>query len=139
MDIRLERTYCPTATHGALTYSGCTIGYTLELPWRDNARNVSCIPEACYPLGKRYSQRFGHHLHVKHVPDRSLILFHPANDAQRELRGCIAPVTRFLREGYGIESRQATRAFKQFVCDAMDAGEVVFLHVSSINSESYGN
>lgn len=62
---------------------------TLELPWRENVRNISCIPEGTYPIRSRVSQKYGAHLHILDVPDRSLILIHEANFV-RQLRGCIA-------------------------------------------------
>jgi len=34
-------------------------------------------------------------------------LIHPANDAQAELKGCIAPVTSFTGAGKGTSSRAA--------------------------------
>jgi hypothetical protein len=57
---------------------------TLELPWLDNQRNISCIPAGQYPIrveGKR--------IRVLDVPGRDGILIHVANKPS-ELRGCIA-------------------------------------------------
>lgn len=39
---------------------------------------------------------------VKAVAGRSFILIPPANDAQKELRGCIAPVSILTAEGKGL-------------------------------------
>lgn len=63
---------------------------TVELPWKDNQRNISCIPPGKYPGELRTSEKYGLHVHIKEVPDRSYILIHPANFV-RQLRGCIAP------------------------------------------------
>lgn len=63
--------------------------FTLELPWRENQRNVSCIPAGRYPVIPRFSERFKHHLHLLNVPGRDLILIHEANFVD-QLRGCIA-------------------------------------------------
>ena len=65
---------------------------TIELPWEENLRNISCIPEGDYLLGLRHTERLGDHLVIEDVPGRQGILIHPANDAKKELRGCIAPV-----------------------------------------------
>lgn len=51
---------------------------TLELPWRDNLRQISCIPEGSYrcsfgPTGK------GRLYRVENVPGRDGILFHAGN------------------------------------------------------------
>lgn len=61
---------------------------TLELPWKENKRNISCIPEGVYTVGKRFSQKYGWHFHVKDVPGRSYILIHPGN-YHFQIRGCI--------------------------------------------------
>jgi len=76
---------------------------TLELPYRDNERNVSCIPEGFYDVVPRQSPKYGNHLHVTGVEGRSLILFHYANyvgsdnprTGSSDLRGCIAVGERF--------------------------------------------
>jgi hypothetical protein len=63
---------------------------TLELPWRDNKRSISCIPPGVYTVVRRDSAKFKDHFHIKDVPGRDFILIHPANYVT-ELRGCIAP------------------------------------------------
>lgn len=62
---------------------------TLELPWKDNNRRVSCIPSGKYKAIKHVSPKFGNCLWIKNVPNRSEILIHPANYVQ-QLLGCIA-------------------------------------------------
>lgn len=62
--------------------------YTLELPWRNNQRNVSCIPAGQYFVGHRESERFGHHLHIKNIPGRMWCLFHAGNFS-RQVQGCV--------------------------------------------------
>lgn len=62
----------------------------LELPWQDNQRNVSCIPEGEYIVEQRESKRFGLHYHVKDVPGRSGILQHPGNYTH-QIQGCQLP------------------------------------------------
>lgn len=103
----LKRIYLATAVHGELTLNGKHIAYTIELPWRENKRRISCIPEGTYILRKRYSEKFKWHFVLLDVPNRSCILIHPANDALKELQGCIAPVTKITGEGIGMESRKA--------------------------------
>lgn len=105
--LMLKRIYLATAVHGELTLKGKHIAYTIELPWRDNKRRISCIPEGTYVLRKRYSEKFKWHFVLLDIPNRSCILIHPANDAQKELQGCIAPATQITGEGKGTESRKA--------------------------------
>tara|TARA_R110000764_G_C10786014_1_gene356887 strand:- start:140 stop:544 length:405 start_codon:yes stop_codon:yes gene_type:complete len=62
---------------------------TLELPYKANTRNVSCIPTGEYIVLPRTSKKFGDHYEVKDVQLRKFILIHPAN-YYTELRGCIA-------------------------------------------------
>lgn len=61
---------------------------TLELPWKDNKRNVSCVPSGDYKVVKRYSPKFGNHFHLTNVKDRSYILIHKGN-YYTDIRGCI--------------------------------------------------
>ncbi len=71
---------------------------TIELPWRENTRNRSCIPPGIYTVVPHVSPRFGRCLLVTGVPDRSHILFHAGNlagDVEAGLRthshGCLLP------------------------------------------------
>lgn len=63
---------------------------SIERGWKDNQRNISCIPEGVYELVLEYSPRFKQNLwEIKGVPNRSECKFHAANYA-RQLNGCIA-------------------------------------------------
>ena len=107
MEFELKRTYRSSGTNGALWYGGSLICHTIELPWKDNKVNISCIPEGRYLLEKRITHERGFHLILKSVPGRSWILIHPANDARTELEGCIAPVSELTGIGKGIRSKEA--------------------------------
>lgn len=107
MEVVLHRVYLEKASHGLLTIEGRKVCLTIELPWVTNQRSISCIPEGEYELRRRYSPRFKEHFEVVDVPDRSYILFHPANNALRDLRGCIAPVSEIIGEGWGSRSKIA--------------------------------
>lgn len=63
---------------------------TVELPWKDNERRISCIPPGIYTAIKHHSPKFGPCLWIQDVPGRSEILIHPAN-FWHDLLGCIAP------------------------------------------------
>jgi len=63
---------------------------TLELPWKDNQRRVSCIPIGEYTVVKRWSKKFGNHFHVLDVPNRDYILIHKGN-YHTDILGCILP------------------------------------------------
>ena len=129
MVIQLQRTYFPNGTNGKLECEGKFICYTIELPWKDNEKRVSCIPEGKYFIKKRYSNKFKWHLEVTNVVNRSLILFHAANNASLELNGCIAPVTKLSGPGLGLMSRKAYAKLKDLVYKAMESNESVELIV----------
>lgn len=129
MVLELTRTYFPNGTNGKLECKGKSICNTIELPWKENETRVSCIPEGKYFIKKRYSQKFQWHLEVLDVKNRSLILFHPANNALQELNGCIAPVTKLSGPGLGLMSRKAFTALKKLVYRVLDTNESVELIV----------
>jgi hypothetical protein len=60
----------------------------LELPWKDNKRRVSCIPEGVYTTKKRISPRFANHFHITNVEGRDWILIHRGNFV-RDILGCV--------------------------------------------------
>lgn len=72
---------------------------TLELPWKDNEPNESCIPDGFYIVKRHNSPTFGECFHVTNVPGRSHILFHAGNYAGSvnpktgtpDTKGCILP------------------------------------------------
>ena len=77
---------------------------TIELPWRDNQREISCIPEGEYDCFLVHSAKFGEVYHVLDVHERSGILIHSGNWAgDRALGylcnsyGCILPGSEFGR------------------------------------------
>ena len=131
MVIVLNRTYFPNGTNGKLESKGKSICHTIELPWRENEKRVSCIPEGKYFIRKRYSKKFQWHLEVVDVKDRSLILFHPANNALFELNGCIAPVIKLSGPGLGLMSRKAFITLKELVYSAIDVNESCELIIKS--------
>lgn len=84
-------------TFGVLTF-GANVVHSLELPWRNNTRRLSCIPAGSYACALVKSPRFGRVYGVQGVPGRSHVLIHSANfagDVARgwttQLEGCIAP------------------------------------------------
>jgi hypothetical protein len=131
MVLWLSRTYFPEGTNGKLECDGKLICNTIELPWKNNETKVSCIPEGKYFIKRRYSNKFKWHLEVENVENRSLILFHPANNAMLELKGCIAPVTKLSGPGLGLMSRKAFAKLKNLVYQALDSKDCVELIVQS--------
>jgi hypothetical protein len=129
MELELLRTYYPMGTNGKILLQGRLISYGIELPWKNNHTQVSCIPEGRYELEKRWSPKFHRHLQVMDVKDRDYILIHPANDALHELKGCIAPVSFLTGTGKGGESRVALKKLTELVFTVLDQGNPVFLTI----------
>lgn len=85
---RLEQN--EVGTYGVLEVNGAEVAKTLELPWRDNHPQTSCVPAGTYDVVLDYSPHFNRDLwELTEVPGRSECKFHPAN-VPDELRGCIA-------------------------------------------------
>lgn len=62
--------------------------YTLELPFKENAKNISCIHGGYYRVKPRHSVKYGNHLEIMSVLNRSDILMHHGN-YPRDTQGCI--------------------------------------------------
>ena len=88
----IRDTFSENSVIGELFLNGERISDTLENPWLDNQRNISCIPEGEYKvrlrLPRESATRDYIHLLVQDVPNRDWILFHRGNTA-KDTRGCI--------------------------------------------------
>jgi hypothetical protein len=96
---RMERVYLPTETLGSIyAPDGSLVCKTMELPWKNNAQNISCIPEGVYVL-KKMQPGFGRdyvYFRFMHVPGRNInralgmstILIHKITYV-KDLQGCI--------------------------------------------------
>lgn len=131
MELLLIRKYHAQGTNGQLFADGNHLCFTIELPWKDNSRRISCIPEGKYRLSKRYSAKFGWHFLVSAVENRSLILIHPANNALKELAGCIAPVTTIVGEGKGHSSKKAFAELKFLLFPLLNEEKEITLKITS--------
>ena len=76
----IRDTFTDESTIGELFLNGERMCDTLELPYRDNQRSISCIPNGEYKVRLRYPRESATrdylHLLVQDVKDRSYILFH---------------------------------------------------------------
>ena len=88
----IRETFTDVSTIGNLYLDGEWLCDTLENPYLNNQRNISCIPEGQYKVRLRTARESATkdylHLLVQEVPDRSLILFHSGNTA-KDTRGCV--------------------------------------------------
>lgn len=127
--LHLQRIYGEQGTNGKVTFQGEKICHSIELPWRNNIQQISCIPAGQYRLEKRNFKKHGEQIAIPVVKGREAILIHAANNALKELRGCIAPVTYLSGEGKGAESKKALDKLKSLVYSLWDMEAEVFLHI----------
>ena len=62
--------------------------YTLELPWKQNANKVSCIPAGRYPAFVRTDGKNGWCVELGHTGNRTHVQIHKGNSAA-DIEGCI--------------------------------------------------
>ena len=88
----IRETFSEVSTIGKLFLDGEFLCDTLENPYLNNQRNISCITEGQYKVRLRTARESATkeylHLLVQDVPNRSLVLFHTGNTA-KDTRGCI--------------------------------------------------
>jgi len=73
---------------GVLIHENRPFALTLERPWLDNVKSLSCIPAGQYRCERVDSPHFGNTFEVTNVPDRTHILFHKGN-IEDDTHGCI--------------------------------------------------
>jgi hypothetical protein len=97
--LKLKRSYLDNCTIGKLYFQGEFICYTVERPWLNNEKNVSCVPSGLYQLQPYSSSKYNDcysltafNLGVGLTPKfhRTHILIHPGN-FPNDIQGCIAP------------------------------------------------
>lgn len=82
---RLE--YGENETIGVLQLADKVLCYTLELPWRDNKNNISCIPEGKYKCIRGILKGNERWL-LQDVPNRTGVFVHGGR-THRDILGCI--------------------------------------------------
>jgi hypothetical protein len=98
--------------------------FTLELPWRDNQPNLSCVPEGTYRTVLAFSNRYGKIMpRLLNIPGRDGILIHPGNTPHDTL-GCILVGTSQRSNGVLSNSRVAFKLFFEWLGMACRYGDV---------------
>jgi hypothetical protein len=126
-DVYLFRTVSSDqGTEGVLATDGFFCK-TLELPWKQNKRSISCIPAGEYTVQIRKSPKYGTVYWVTNVPNRTWILIHSGNVAgdtskgyRTHVNGCI-----LLGKKHGflwgqravLTSRPTVRRFREAMND----------------------
>ena len=96
MKLILERVYLETETLGSIYMDGQVIAKTMELPWKQNKRAISCIPEDTYKVVKQPPKPTRNYAYFRlpNVIGRTGILIHRITYV-KELKGCIGVGSRF--------------------------------------------
>lgn len=111
-------------TFGKLTIDGSDFTVeTLELPWRNNSPQLSCIPEGTYETSYLMSPRFKRKLYrLADVPGRSGILIHVGNyggdikkGKKSDIEGCI-----LLGKARGVLNGQNVVTSSKVAMDAFE-------------------
>lgn len=96
MEIKLQRLeFSDECIRGVLFIYDRIACTTLELPWLNNARNISCIPCGRYLVKPHISPRFKECFIIENVVGRSNILIHAGN-TKDDTEGCI-----LVGDGFG--------------------------------------
>lgn len=153
-DLCIERfAYTPMGTFGRCYIDGQEL-FTVERPWLQNERSISCIPEGTYQCAPRRYNKGGYDaIEVQNVPNRSFILIHKGN-TMHDLAGCIAitsklGVSRGLWAGldsktaFGIlmehfGTREFTLEIKRYEPRDMSVGRVTRMASSDTSSAPAG-
>ena len=101
---------------------------TLELPWRNNEKEKSCILSGYYTVEPRSSQKHGDHLLVNNTAPRDLILLHVGN-SPKDSTGCVLIGTGFGDfDADGLREITSSRAAMKKLTDLIvEPAELIIL------------
>ena len=123
--LTIKRTYHKNYTIGKLMLPDDSLFYSLELPWRNNEINVSCIPEGEYIFKRDFTGRQTY-FKVLDVENRTHIEMHPARNTS-QLMGCIAPCMS-VKNGVAVASRSACDKLVEFYGDDTDTKYIMRIY-----------
>jgi hypothetical protein len=105
---------------------------SLELPWLNNQRRISCIPLGTYKCKKHRSPKFGRALWLQDVPNRSEILIHSGN-YHTQILGCILigkDLKDINKDGY-LDVKRSRVAMKELMDSLKDIDGIMLEIVNS--------
>lgn len=107
--------FTPDGIFGVLLDENIPFALTLELPWKENQRSISCIPEDSYICKRIVTPKHGETFTVTNVPNRDAILFHSGNTSA-DSQGCI-----LVAEEFGeLNGKTAVLSSKKGFLEFMD-------------------
>lgn len=105
--------YISDGTFGVLLDEETPFCLTLEKEWKDNEKNISCIPRGEYLCKRVDSPKFGDTFEVCYVPGRSDILFHKGN-IEDDSEGCIIIGEQYHKYKGKISIKASRQGFWEF-------------------------
>ena len=98
---------------------------SLELPWKDNERNISCIPTGTYQIIKDYSDNLGYFFRLLNVPNRSGVLIHVGN-FYTQIEGCIIAGMKFkdINKDGLLDVSKSTQSIRQLLAYMPDKSTI---------------
>lgn len=87
---------------------------TIEPAWRDNNKNISCVPEARYLCRRIKSAHHGEVFQLMGVQGRDNILIHVGNSAS-DTKGCILIGEQWGRVDFVPAVLESKKAFARFM------------------------
>lgn len=111
----------PTDTYiiGTLAFNGEYFSDTMELAWKDNQNDISCVPKGSYKVIMMDSPHFGRPLpHLIGVSGRDKIMIHDGS-FPADTEGCIL-VGKNSAKGILTQSRDASDRLNALLADCPD-------------------
>lgn len=134
--VKIKRTsFTQDSTIGEVYINDKLFALSLELAWKDNNKNISCIPVGEeYTLSKRVTKKRGEHLIVNNTEPRQSILIHPGN-TYRDIQGCIilGDSVRFTvlpdnkLEAYIMNTVKTVKEFNSIIFNEISKGNLIKL------------
>ncbi|MBI3813178.1 MAG: hypothetical protein HY279_01745 [Nitrospinae bacterium] len=98
---------------GYLTVNNIFMSYSLELPWKNNSKDVSAIPAGTYYGYLRYNNEDKWRIELLDVPKRDNIQI-PIGNSIKDTKGCILIGKKTDISSCEIEPGTSQPAYKEF-------------------------
>ncbi len=127
--------YIEDGTFGVLFDEDIPFCLTLEKEWKDNKKDISCIPAGDYICIRVQSPKFGNTFEIVNVPDRTNILFHKGN-IEDDSEGCVIVGEQYHRYRRKVSIKASREGFKEFL-SRLSKINVFYLIITDCKGEQY--